>query len=178
MKTNHCHFEGVEGFYKIIHLKRFRETQGVLFEVFDSNFLQDVKGIDKVVHCGNAISPGPVGDCERPWYMHPYQADNLIVFSGKRYIELYSLKHKTVETFVVTPTQIFHNGTLVCDDGGILTWSPNVFHRVESRDEGSVSMNFAQRYEGFDIKDNFNIYELDIQTGNYFVIREGHEDQF
>ena len=29
----------------------------------------------------------------------------------------------------------------------------------------------------FDIKDNFNIYQLCTNTGDYHILKEGHEDQ-
>ena len=167
----------IEGLYKIVHLQKFRETEGVLFEVFPKEFLENVSGVDKVIHRGNAVSPGKIGDVERPWYMHPFQWDNLIVLKGKRYIDLYSVKHGKKESFIVTPDEIYHNGTLICNSAGILTWPPYVFHRVESKEEGSASLNFAYRYDGFDFKDNFNIYMLNDETGEYKVIREGHEDQ-
>lgn len=38
-------------------------------------------------------------------------------------------------------------------------------------------MNFAVHYEGFDIKTNFNIYDLDTETGKFEIIRAGHLDQ-
>ena len=53
----------------------------------------------------------------------------------------------------------------------------NVFHRIKSGPEGSKSLNFAVRYEGFDIRTNFNIYDLDVDSGEYSVAREGHKDQ-
>jgi hypothetical protein len=42
---------------------------------------------------------------------------------------------------------------------------------------GSISVNFATRAQGFDLKDNFNVYDLEILTGNYRTIRDGADDQ-
>lgn len=46
---------------------------------------------------------------ERPWYMHPFQIDNLIVFKGTRIIDLYARDHMQIETFEVSPRIIKHN---------------------------------------------------------------------
>jgi len=70
------------------------------------------------------------------------------------------------------------NDELICDEPAVLTWPPFVFHRVESKEIGSASINFAQRTTGFDIKDNFSIYDLNTDSGEFKVIREGHVDQF
>jgi len=60
----------------------------------------------------------------------------------------------------------------------MLVWPCGVFHRIVScPEQGSASVNFAVRYEGFNIRTNFNIYDLDTESGKYKVIREGHLDQ-
>ncbi len=60
----------------------------------------------------------------------------------------------------------------------MLVWPCGVFHRIVScPEQGSGSVNFAVRYEGFNIRTNFNIYDLDTESGKYKVIREGHLDQ-
>ena len=173
-----CIIKEVEGLFKVVHLKRFRETEGVYFDVFPNEFLEPVKGVDRVIHKSNAVSPGKLGNVERPWYMHPYQGDNLVVLYGERHVDLYSVAHKKIEKFVITPNEIYQNGELVCTVPGMLVWPPYVFHRVESKELGSASLNFAYRYEGFDVKDNFDIYDLNIETGEYKVIREGFKDQY
>ena len=52
-----------------------------------------------------------------------------------------------------------------------------IFHRIISGIEGSISVNFAVRNDKFDIKDNFNIYNLCTTTGNYELLRDGNDDQ-
>lgn len=168
----------VKGLYKIINLKRFRETEGVRFDILPNTLLENIVGVDRVIHDGFAVSPGSIHGVERPWYMHPHQGDNLVVLHGERHVDLYSVEHGKVEKFVVTADKIYRNGELICDTPSMLVWPPNVFHRVESREKGSASLNFAYREEGFNIDDNFSIYELNEDTGEYKVIREGHEDQF
>jgi hypothetical protein len=60
----------------------------------------------------------------------------------------------------------------------MLIWPCGVFHRIRSDEKtGSASLNFAVRYDGFDIKTNFNVYDLDPATGEYRMIRAGHLDQ-
>ncbi|AIO19478.1 hypothetical protein KQ51_01602 [Candidatus Izimaplasma bacterium HR1] len=171
-------FEEIKGLCKIVDLKKLRRTEGVFFDAVPDEFIKDLSGVDRVIHISNAVSPGSIKNVERPWYMHPYQSDNLLVLSGIRHIDLYSKEHGKVENFVVTNNKIFMNGELVCDQPAVLTWPPHVFHRVESKEQGSSSINFAQRTDGFDIKDNFSIYDLNVNTGDFHVIREGHRDQF
>lgn len=168
----------VKGLYKIIDLIKFRETPGVRFDILPKSILEGTAGVDRVIHDSFAISPGPIGDVKRPWYMHTHQSDHLIVLHGKRYVELYSTEHGKIEQFVVEPSRIFKNGELICDYPAILSWPREVFHRIESKEEGSASINFAFRYEGLDPKTNFSIYQLDVESGQYKVVREGHKDQF
>lgn len=168
----------IVGLFKVVDLVKLRRTEGVDFDVIPEEFLQNLGGVDRVIHNSNAISPGSVDNVERPWYMHTAQADNLVVLNGERHIDLYSVEHGKIEHFVVTRNQIFMNDELICDYPAILTWPPNVFHRIESKECGSASINFAQRTDGFDIKDNFSIYDVNVETGEFKVIREGHRDQF
>lgn len=167
----------IEGFYHIIQLHNFRSTSGVAFDLIPKSFFEKVGSIDRVIHQPGAVSPGAVGEVERPWYMHPFQEDKLIVLHGTRNIELYSPKYNLVETFVVTPDKVILNGEPIVEGGGVLTWSPDVFHRVVSGEEGSACMNLATHFEGFDINTNFNIYDLNTKTGAFRLIREGHLDQ-
>jgi len=38
-------------------------------------------------------------------------------------------------------------------------------------------VNFATRHPKFDLKDNFNIYDLNIETGESRVLKKGDQDQ-
>lgn len=171
-------FEEVEGLYKIIPLQPFRHTPGVSFDCVPMDLLAHIDGIDRVIHHQGAISPGPVEGIERPWYMHEYQEDYLIVLYGSRLTDVYSQTHGRVENFEVAPHYIKKNGKVIFEGAAMLTWPTRVFHRIISCEEtGSASLNFAVRRDGFDIDTNFSIYDLDVQTGSYRVIREGHLDQ-
>lgn len=167
----------VEGLYRIIKLKEFRKTVGVSFDVMIKDMVPQIHAVDRVLHTESAVSPGPVGDVERPWYMHTCQDDNLIVLQGTRYVDVYSVKHGKVESFVVEPNKITHNGKVIYEGGAVLVWPANVFHRIRSGEEGSASVNLATHYDNFDIKTNFNIYDLNTETGEYRCIREGFKDQ-
>jgi len=48
---------------------------------------------------------------------------------------------------------------------------------VRGDGRGSASLNLAVHHDGFDIRTNFSVYDLDPDTGQYRVIREGHLDQ-
>ncbi|MGW8287554.1 MAG: hypothetical protein ACWGOD_04875 [Desulfobulbales bacterium] len=168
----------VPRFYKVIALKPFRRTAGVTFDILPKSLVPKIDAVDRVIHKSSAVSPGPVGNVVEPWYMHPHQDDNLIVLQGTRHVEIYTREHGKIESFVITPDRIEHNNKLLYEGPGLLVWPRKVFHRIKSGSEGSASINLATHYDGIDMKTNFNIYDLDIKTGKFRVIREGHLDQF
>ena len=170
-------FAEVPGLYKIIPLKLFRKTPGVSFDVLPKEIVPKVDAVDRVIHSKGALSPGPVGDVALPWYMHPLQDDNLMVLQGIRQVEIYTPTHGKIETFVVTYDAIQQNGVTIYDGAALLVWPRGVFHRIKSGEDGSASVNLATHYEGIDMRTNFNIYDLDTETGKSRVIREGHLDQ-
>jgi hypothetical protein len=167
----------IEGFYKIIALQPFRRTPGAYFDVLPKHLVPKIDAVDRVIHDKGTVSPGPVGEVMKPWYMHPHQDDNLMVLYGTRYVDIYTRAHGTIESFVVSPQQIMHEGRVIFEGAALLVWPRGVFHRIRSGDQGSASVNLATRYEGIDMRTNFNIYELDTHTGKFQVIREGHVDQ-
>lgn len=167
----------IPGFYKVLALHPFRKTSGVSFDILPPNLVPKIDAVDRVIHKNKAVSPGPVGDVKEPWYMHPHQDDNLIVLKGVRYVDIYIKSHGRIESFVVTPERIEQNGQILFDGPAMLVWPRAVFHRVKSGENGSASINLATHYEGIDMRTNFNIYDLDTETGKFSVIREGHLDQ-
>lgn len=169
-------FSEVPNFYRIIPLKQLRKTPGVSFDNVPMEFLPRIDAIDRVLHARSAVSPGPVGDVARPWYMHPSQDDNLIVLSGTRHVDIYIQDHG-IRSFTVTPNQILQDGAVLFDGPAMLVWPRFVFHRITSGPEGSASLNFAVHYEGLDMRTNFNIYDLNTETGEHTVVREGFRDQ-
>lgn len=167
----------VEGLYRVIALTPLRETPRVVFDCVPMDLLPRIDAIDRVLHGAEATSPGPVGEVERPWYMHPCQDDNLVVLHGVREVEIYSEAHGRVVAFTVTPHEISKNGRTLVQGGAMLVWPCRVFHRIRSTANGSASLNLAVHYPGFDLRTNFNVYDLDPASGRYRVIREGHLDQ-
>lgn len=170
-------FDQVAGLYRIIPLNPLRKTPKVTFDCVPLDILPKIDAIDRVLHEGGALSPGPVGEVARPWYMHPSQDDNLIVLHGTRHVEIYTPEHGRIEEFTVTPNEIMRNGQVIFQGGAMLVWPRLVFHRIRTAKEGSASLNFAVHHQGFDIRANFNIYDLDPENGTFRVIREGHLDQ-
>ncbi len=169
--------EEVKGLYKIISIEEFRRTPNVEFSVLVGKNLPQIDSLDKVVHKNNAVSPGVNKEGVRTWYMHPNQDDNLIVLQGERNVEIYTPVHGRIEKFRSTSDCVFKNDDQVCYKSAMLVWPRGVFHRIVSSEEGSISINLATHYDGFDIKTNFNIYNLNTETGEYSVYRYGVEDQ-
>ena len=165
------------GLYRVIQFDEFRKTTGVVFDMIPVHMFGPVGAVDRVLHAPNASSPGPVGNAARPWYMHEYQDDNLVVLSGERSVEIYTPGHGRVEQFTVTPESVSKNGELIVAGGAMLVWPRYVFHRVVSGSEGSASINLAKHYDGFSIESNFNVFDVDVNTGAHKLIREGYKDQ-
>ena len=59
----------------------------------------------------------------------------------------------------------------------MVVWPAGVFHRIISGEEGSISVNFSTRTKKFDLSNNFNIYDLCTETGDYKLLKDGSEDQ-
>ena len=169
-------FKEVQDFYRIIPLQMLRRTPGVFFDNVPMACLPRIDAIDRVLHEKSAVSPGPVGEVARPWYMHPHQADNLMVLFGTRQVDIY-VEENGLLSFTVTANRIMQGETVLLAEPAMLVWPCKVFHRIVSGPEGSASLNFAVHYDGFDLRTNFNIYDLDLATGAYRVIREGFRDQ-
>lgn len=167
--------------YRIIPLRMLRRTQGVKFDEMVPSDIPKIDGIDRVIHGPNSISPGPVEDStppvNRPWYMHPGQDDNLMVLQGTRYVDIYDPTNKAKASFIITPDKIYKNDKLYYDGSAMIVWPAGIFHRIISGEEGSISINFSTRTNKFDLNDNFNIYDLCTNSGEYRVIRDGTEDQ-
>ena len=169
--------EEVKYFYKIVQFDTFRKTPDVHFDLIPLDFFENIGSLDRVIHRNNAISPGSVGDIKRPWYMHNFQDDNLVVFSGTRFVEIYTPETGRIESFTVSSDKVFKGDVLVAEGSVLLIWPRKVFHRIVSGNEGSSSLNIAVHYDGFDIRTNFDVFDLNTKTGDYKVIRKGYEDQ-
>ena len=165
----------IENLCFIIPLKPLRATPNVNFFSVEG-VVEGLSGVDLVIHEPGGKSPLIANDENWYWYMHTDQEDKLVVHNGKRHVQLFSSKHGQAEEFEVTPDAIYHNGNKIYEGAAILGWEPYVFHRVHSPD-GSISTNYAKRLEGFDMNTNFNIYNLDCESGVYSMVRLGSLDQ-
>jgi hypothetical protein len=163
--------------YRLIPLRTLRRTHGVKFDEMVPSDIPKIDGIDRVIHGPNSISPGPVGNIKRPWYMHSGQDDNLMVLQGERYIDIYEPNTKKSASFIVSPDKIYKNDKLYYDGAAMIVWPAGVYHRIISGSGGSISLNFATRAKEFDLDNNFNIYDLDKNTGKSKLLRKGIEDQ-
>ena len=110
----------IPGLYKVVALQPFRKTAGVSFDILPKSLVPKIDAVDRVIHKNRAVSPGPVGDVLEPWYMHPHQADHLIVLQGMRHVEIYTKAHGRIESFIVSPERIEHNDKLLYDGPALL----------------------------------------------------------
>ena len=114
----------------------FRETDSVIF--YDIS-VEESNASDLVVHTGPAISPPP--DCVggKQVYIHSFQDDCNRVVQGERMFELVNREWKN-QYHIVHLNR--HSGALVIPR--------NTFHRSVSGEGGSIVINQATRYDGFD----------------------------
>ena len=114
----------------------FRETSDVIF--YDIS-VDESNASDLVVHDGAAVSPPDDIVGAKQFYIHSFQDDNNRVVSGERTFELVNYNWKY-------PYHIVHlnraSGALVIPRG--------TFHRSVSGEDGSIVINQAKRYDGFD----------------------------
>lgn len=167
----------IPGLFQVIRFIPLRRTENVSFEYFPLRAILRIDALDRVMHGPGAFSPGSVGRVERPWYMHPHQTDHLLVLHGTRDVEIYTPAHGKTERFIAEPDRIEMNGELLYEGPAALVWPCGVFHRVLSGKLGSASLNLATHHEGFDIDTNFNVYDLNTETGGFECVREGRLDQ-
>ena len=119
----------------------FRETEDVIF--YDIS-VEESNASDLVVHTGTAISPPDDAVGAKQFYMHEFQDDHNRVVQGERTFELVNFTWKY-------PYHIVHlnraSGALVIPRG--------TFHRSVSGQNGSIVINQAKRYDGFNSSAEF-----------------------
>ena len=119
----------------------FRETQDVIF--YDIS-VEESNASDLVIHTGSAISPPD--DCvgSKQFYIHGFQDDYNRVVQGERTFELVNLQWKHRCHIVHLNV---HSGALIIPRG--------TFHRSVSGENGSIVINQAKRYDGFNADAEF-----------------------
>ena len=119
----------------------FRETEDVIF--YDIS-VDESNSSDLVVHTGAAISPPNDLVGAKQFYIHGCQDDYNRVVSGERQFELVNFDWKY-------PYHIVHLNV----HSGALIIPRHTYHRSKSGEDGSIEINQAKRYEGFDSKLEF-----------------------
>ena len=119
----------------------FKETDSVIF--YDIT-VEESNAADLVVHEGPAVSPPDDFAGAKQFYIHSFQDDYNRVVSGTRTFELINLQWKCPYHIVRLDRS---HGALFIPRG--------TFHRSVSGEEGSIVINQAHRYEGFDASAEF-----------------------
>ena len=119
----------------------FKETDSVIF--YDIT-VEESNASDLVVHEGAAVSPPDDFAGAKQFYIHSFQDDYNRVVSGTRTFELVNLQWKCPYHIVRLDRS---HGALFIPRG--------TFHRSVSGEEGSIVINQAHRYEGFDASAEF-----------------------
>ncbi len=127
-----------------IHFQKhrvFRETEDVIF--YDIS-VDESNASDLVVHTGAATSPPDDMVGAKQFYIHSFQDDYNRVVSGERTFELINFEWKY-------PYHIVHLNV----QSGALIIPRETYHRSVSGEEGSIVINQAKRYDGFDSTQEF-----------------------
>ena len=119
----------------------FRETEDVIF--YDIS-VEKSNASDLVVHTGRATSPPDDLVGAKQFYIHKYQDDYNRVVSGERTFELVNFDWKYRYHIVHLNRQ-----------SGALVIPRNTYHRSISGENGSIVINQAKRYEGFNPSEEF-----------------------
>ena len=127
-----------------IHFQKhrvFRETEDVIF--YDIS-VDESNASDLVVHTGTATSPPDDMVGAKQFYIHSFQDDYNRVVSGERTFELVNFEWKY-------PYHIVHLNV----QSGALIIPRETYHRSVSGEGGSIVINQAKRYDGFDSTQEF-----------------------
>ena len=127
-----------------VHFKKhrvFRETDSGIF--YDIS-VDESNASDLVVHTGAAISPPDDSVGAKQFYIHSFQDDYNRVVSGERTFELVNFEWKY-------PYHIVHLNV----QSGALIIPRETYHRSVSGEGGSIVINQAKRYDGFDSTQEF-----------------------
>ena len=119
----------------------FRETEDVIF--YDIS-VEESNASDLVVHTGTAISPPDDAVGAKQFYKHEFQDDYNRVVQGERTFELVNFTWKY-------PYHIVHLNRA----SGALVIPKKTYHRSISGENGSIVINQAKRYKGFNSSEEF-----------------------
>lgn len=139
---------------------------------FLSNTLK-IEKINRIISKPNSILPESTGNYKRPWYMHKYRDNHLMVLQGTEYLDIYCPEKALKTTFIITPNKIYKNCKLYFDGPAMIVQPSGIFYRIINGKEGSISLNFTMYHKSKynNIKDESGaIYNIDLSTGDYFLI--------
>ena len=89
---------------------------------------------------------------EEAWYQNRFEKNNLMVLNGSRNVDLYCPRTDKKENLIINEDNIYRNGKLYYGCPAIISWSGDLFHKTESSENGSFSLNI--------IENNYVIKEL------------------
>jgi len=135
----------------------FKETDSVIF--YDIT-VEESNASDLVVHEGAAVSPPDDFVGAKQFYIHSFQDDYNRVVSGQRTFELVNLQWKC-------PYHVVH----LDRSHGALFIPRGTFHRSVSGPEGSIVINQAHRYDGFDASAEFYPVSCATNMDLYNILR-------
>jgi len=119
----------------------FKETDDVTF--YDIS-VEECNATDLVIHEGAATSPPDDFVGAKQFYIHTKQDDYNRVIDGERTFEI-------VNTCFKCPYHIIH----LRRQSGALYLPRGTYHRSTSGENGSIVINQAHRYEGFNAETEF-----------------------
>ena len=119
----------------------FKETDDVTF--YDIS-VEECNATDLVVHKGAATSPPDDLVGVKQFYIHRYQEDYDRVIDGMRTFEIVNSNFKCPYHIIYLRRQ-----------SGALYLPKGTYHRSTSGENGSIVINQAHRYEGFNAETEF-----------------------
>ena len=82
---------------------------------------------------------------EEVWYQNRFEKNNLMVLNGSRKLDLYCPRTYKKENIIINEDNIYRNGKLYYGSPAIISWSGDLFHKTESGENGSFSLNIIEK---------------------------------
>lgn len=157
--------------FQVIPLRSLKHNANIqTHDIFPFDRIR-IDCVERVIHHDYTISPESCQGILRPWSMHRGQSDHLMVLQGERLVELYCPSKKQSVCFRLTPNKIFKGETLLYEGAYILSWPPEIFHRIVTKKGGSISVNFTTYTTDINFENNFGVYDVNTTTGSFMLIR-------
>jgi hypothetical protein len=82
---------------------------------------------------------------EEVLFQNRFEKNNLMVLNGSRNLELYCPRTYRKENLIINEDNIYKNGKLYYGCPAIISWSGDIFHKTESGENGSFSLNIIEK---------------------------------